>query len=431
MAQRCSAQTSDNTAQRPTGIVQVDLSKANVEGGKSAPATAEAVSVNYKGQNEAGIKLVMQHRVAYNSVGFPVNSVNAKEYNTLQFKVRFDTATGDPTSFGVWIFNKGGNWAATSFLGHAKDLGNGWYQFSWDMVNQPDNRIIDMSNLTGISIRYGFENVPEGKTDTLTVIDMKLVSGLSVRTGDPELYKGWDKYISSYTPDYSDSSKYLLPPTTGRIATPLALTVDGKPFSKIVVPMGASQPLTLAGNELQHWLKEISEANISIIPTLDKGNGTRVLLGRQFAAGKFDKDIAALGDSDGFAVRTQGKNIYIFGATDKGTLNGVFAFLENNTDIIWPRELQELGAVFSKNLNVDAVWANAQEIPATRLRGWGIGVRDEANIWAVRNRNNYSNPEGTLVKENAEQLRALGNHIQFGGGHGISGFLGKNPDFYP
>lgn len=406
--------------------IAVDLSQIRVEGGTSAPATAEVVDVDYNGKSELGVKLVMQHRVSYHAIGFPVDSVDATKFNTLQFKVHVDKATGDPSSFGVRIAGKEGSWAATSFLGHAKDLGDGWYQFSWDMVNQPDNRTIDLSELKGISIHYGFENVPEGKTDTLTVIDMNLVPGLSVRTGDPGLYQQWVKYLSSYTPDYSDSSKYLLPPPTGRIAASLALTKDGKPVSKIVMPADASQPLTLAGNELQHWLKEISGADISIISAPDSENGSRVLLGRKLATGQFDKDIAALGNSDGFAVRKQGKNIYIFGATDKGTLNGVFAFLENNTDIIWPRPLQELNAVFSKSPDISAVWADALEISGTRLFGWGL-----LDLWAVRNRNNYSSPEGTFYKEIADQQRAFGNHIQFGGGHNIGYFLGKNPDFYP
>src|SRR5690606_10023492 len=49
----------------------------------------------------------------------------------------------------------------------------------------------------------------------------------------------------------------------------------------------------------------------------------------------------------------------------------------------------------------------------------------------TRNRINYAAPEGTMVNEQAEILQRHGNYVQFGGGHNISYFLGKNPEFYP
>jgi hypothetical protein len=404
-------------------VVPVDVRQVVVMG---SPAKAEPVGVQYQGKNYQGVKLAIS---APTTLIFPAE-VNARKFNTLQFKVRLQSAADRPGLGELRLQDTPiGNWASTNFWNFAKKLDDDWYQFTWDVVYQPDNIVgINLASLGTVRLGYG---VPEGKTDTLTFIDMKFVSGRRVDTGDPKLFKQWEAYIDSYKPDYSDSSKYLLPPPTGRIARPLALTKNGKPFSKIIVPQGASQPLTLAGNELQMWLKKISDAEIEIIAKPDGGNGTRVLLGRKFAAGKFDKDIAALGESDGFAVRTQGKNIYIFGATDKGTMNGVFAFLENNTDIIWPRPLKEVGVVYTRNPDINAVWADAREKPATTLRGWSVGERNESSLWAVRNRNNFLNSEGTVVKANVDKQKALGNDIQFGGGHNINNYLGKNPDFYP
>lgn len=418
--------------QKPAGTIPLQLDPAGVEGGKSAPMSANVVEVTDQGQSQRGLKLVMQHRAASHAFRINFDAVDGNQYNTLQFKVHVDTATGDPSSFGIWILNKKGEWAATSFLKHATDLGDGWYQFSWDMVNQPDNRLIDLSELNQIRIRYGFEGVPEGKTDVLTLIDMKFVSGLSVKTGDPELYQQWRKYIAAYKPDYRDSSKDLLPPETGRIATPLPLTVNGKAVSKIIVPQDASEPLRLAGSELQHWLREISGAEIAIIATPDGGNDTHILLGRNFAMGKYDQDIATLADTDGFAVRTDDKNIYIFGATDKGTLNGVFVFLGNNTDVIWPRPQPELSAVFTSTPSLNVLWGNALEKPATLLRGWAtnLGLRPETEIWETRNRVNYPKGGGGVALD-ATRRMAQGNYVEYGGGHNLSGFLGKNPDFYP
>jgi len=414
------------------GTVPVQLDSAVIAGkSEGLPITTESVEVTHQGESYQGLKLEVQHSDRHDSVRIALNHVDGEHYNTLQFKARVRPATSDSNKFNVRLINKNTDWAQTRADRHSEVLGDGLYQFSWDIVNQPDVRIMDMSGLKEIQIICDFSRVPEGKTDEIILFDMNFVSGQRVSVGDPELYAQWKEFLANYKPDYSDSSKFLLPPETGRIASPQPLTTNGKSNSQIIVPKDASDPLRLAGTELQHWLKEISGAEIEIISEPGSEKGTQLLLGHQFATGKFDEDIAALGDTDGFAVRTEDKNIYIFGATDKGTLNGVFAFLENNTDIIWVRPLQEISTVFTKNPNVSAVWADAREKPGTRYRGWEIKFRDEAHLWAVRNRNNFLNPEGTPVKENAEQQRALGNRIHFGGGHNIGFYLGKNPDFYP
>jgi hypothetical protein len=417
--------------------ISIDLSKTAVEGGVRAPASATPLDVTYQGKQEQSVKLVMEHRAAYNSVLIPVEDVDAQKYNTLRFKVRFETASGETPDFQIWIVNKKGNWAATRFLKHAQKSDDGWYQFSWDMVNQPDVNAIDLSDLRQIKLRYGFEKIPEGKTDTLTLIDMNLLAGQSVQTGDPALYAQWKKFIADYKPDYSDSSKYLLPPETGRIASPVPFIKDGKALGEIVVPQNATAPLVTAGNELHHWLQAITKADVPIMATPNNNAIPKVLLGAQFAIGKFDADLKWLKDTggikgaDGFAVRTDKNNIYIFGATDKGTLNGVFTFLENNTDIIWPRGLDEESVVFTPRSSLDIVWADARDMPAIALRGWGIQDPPGMLDWQTRNRNNYVAPEGVVVRSQAEILQKRGDYIQFGGGHNISGYLGKNPAFYP
>lgn len=419
----------------PVKVAPVALEKIVPEGGDAGSARAKVISVDYEGKTQEAAELTFfHHERAFHAIYFPIDGLDP-DCNTLTFKAKLNVPEEQLNEFEISLVdNERGN-SSTQILKHTTRLDNGWYSFKWDVVHDIDRGGgLNLSKTRRIVLAYPLAKVPADNPIVLTLTDVQFVSGYVARIGDPELFQQWKKYISDYKPDYSDSSKYLLPPTTGRITTPLPLTVDGKAYSKIIVPAGASDPLKLAGTELQHWIKEMSGANVTIISAPDKGNGTRVLLGRQFAAGKFDKDIASLRDTDGFAVRTAGKNIHVFGATDKGTLNGIFAFLENNTDIIWPRPQTELSAVFTPNPNLRVLWANALERPATKLRGWttNMGLRPETEIWEVRNRDNYPKGGG-YVTYDATRRKAQGSYIEFGGGHNISTFLGKDrPErFYP
>lgn len=414
--------------------IPVDLSGVTIEGGADAPVTAEMTKVDFHGESIEALKLTMQSRKAYNAIQIPVDSVDGRKYNTLQFKIRPKVSKEESLgAFGVWIITSSTHYDAIRFQQRATVLDDGWYQFSWDFANQPSVRTIDDEPVVEVRFRYPFDGIPEGKTDTMLIADMQFVSGLSVKTGDAKLTQKWKEYIGAYSPDYSDSSKYLSPPESGRLTQPLLLAKDGKARSVIIVPEDASASLRLAGNELRHWLNKITGADIKVASARGGEGMTEIILGRAAAAGKFDGDIQALENSDGFAVRAREGNLYIFGATDKGTLNGVFAFLENNTDIIWPRPLAELSAIYTPTATLEAVWGNALERPATRLRGWGtnMGIRQEANLWMMRNRNNFVSAEGVTTKNEADVLKGQGNYVQFGGGHNISNYLGKNPDFYP
>jgi hypothetical protein len=411
----------------------VPVENTIIEGGDRAPATVTPVTVNYKGKSYSGVKFTLQRRAAYNAIRFPVN-VDASTYNTVEFKVRFASPSPNVSGMGVALHDVKGGWDATSYGKRVTDLEDNWQQFSWDVINQPDNvKGANMKEIKSLQLKYPFSTIPEGQTLEMTIIDMNFVSGKSVPSGDPKLYKEWRDYIDAYKPDYSDSSKYLQPPTTGRITAPISLVKNGKAQGGISVPANATGPLQLASSELKHWLKEITGADFTVSPTNPAGNQPQILLGSQYAAGKFDADLAALKNTDGFAVRTQGNQIYIFGATEKGTLNGVFRFLENNTDIIWARPLSEVGTVYSRTSNLDIIWANERIIPATRLRGWStnLGMRSTHESWANRNGGNYPKGGGG-VKTDAERRTVAGNYIEFGGGHNISGFLGDNPkQFYP
>lgn len=406
----------------------VDLAQALPEGGEAAPMRVEPVTVTIGGESRDGVSVEFEHRKnAYNSLQVRTD-LSGVNYNTLVFCVNFGQTDPSRQGFGVTLIDRDGNWAATSFAKHARKLEDGWYEFAWDIVNQPD---VDMGmnpeNISTVRIGYNFESIPENQKDTVTFADMRFVSGRTAESGDPKLYKEWEAYAQAYRPDYSDSGKFLLPPDTGIISPPIALTKDGKPLGEIVVAAGSSETDNIAAGELQRWLKEITGAELPIVNAPTDTAQVKIFLGRHFAKPRYADDLKALAGSDGYAVRTEGKNIHIFGSIPKGTLNGVFSFIENNTDLIWARPHPDYGTIFSPRKNLEIVWADALERPAGLLRGWlpNLGGELDFWLWSDRNRNN-------LVTGSNEHNSQWGDIIELGGGHNLQTFIPKgDPQYFP
>ncbi len=123
----------------------------------------------------------------------------------------------------------------------------------------------------------------------------------------------------------------LVPVTCLLASAPRSLTLveDGKPASTIVLSAVASPSEKRAAAELQHFLQEMSGALVPIRSEPDTVKGTRVLLGRGALAGQIAPGIPyeRLG-TEGFALKTAGRDLVIAGGRQRGTMYGVSAFLE-------------------------------------------------------------------------------------------------------
>ncbi len=334
-------------------------------------------------------------------------------------------------SFGVDIYDGYGDsskgyydWAAynvpkTFFPYHhvrRDDAGlDGFKLFQWDMAN--DDRACNKSWFMQESkkIRIFYENrrknFKPGEFVTITIADMQLVKGGAARVDDHERYSAWLDFVENYEPDYSDSSEYLQPPKEGRIAKPVRLAQNGKSLAEIVVDLTDSVKVENwvkeedmqvehkvvrgtefdvaadAARELKLWLDKITTADFPIVTEPSKDKKPRIFLGASYAAPYFKDDLEKLGKAesiDGFAIREKDGNFYIFGVTPNGTRNGVYTFLEKNTDWIWAFYArsperdgsdEEQGAVYTKNPNLTAVWGDAIEIPVFISRNYGAPGR--------------------------------------------------------
>jgi hypothetical protein len=330
-------------------------------------------------------------------------------------------------NFGVALFDNGPvHWSVdgvptTHFLNHvdpAEKRADGWSTFCWDIQNEDHtgNKGVDLERVAWLEITYDSRGVPDNRKSVITLANPRFVRGMRKNYPDAELVNAWTNFIESYKPDYSDSSRYLENPKEGRIAKPIAIAKAGKALAEIVVTTEGDanrignfvknsdrllETRTQKGNEnlvhanaaaeLKRLLGKITGADYPVLETPSAEKNVKIYLGASYAKKYFAKDLEKLAEGDcldGYAIRVKDGNIYIFGAIPKGTLNGVYAFLENNSDIIFPRwSVEELGVICTPNPDLAIVCADTLDKPRMILRGWLSSaqslVRNKCNFYHV------------------------------------------------
>ena len=112
-------------------------------------------------------------------------------------------------------------------------------------------------------------------------------------------------------------------------AKPLVLAQGGRSTYSICVAESASPSERHGAEELQKFLAEISGARLPIVTDTEDPTGDLVLVGDSTQVQKLGTRIpfATLG-TEGFVLKTEGKTLVIAGARQRGTLYGVYEFLE-------------------------------------------------------------------------------------------------------
>ena len=116
----------------------------------------------------------------------------------------------------------------------------------------------------------------------------------------------------------------------GETVSKLVIADNGVSRYSIVVSEAASPSENHVAQEIKHFLKEISGADLPIV--MDKGDlkSHEIILGDNLHLGQLGVvvDWQALG-SDGFTIRTEGDYLIIAGGRLRGTVYGVYTFLED------------------------------------------------------------------------------------------------------
>ena len=199
----------------------------------------------------------------------------------------------------------------------------------------------------------------------------------------------------------------------------VTLALNGAPKAEIAYPEGCHSVEKFAAEDLAHWVKEISGAELAVKGLAGQGEdarrktGDRIFVGREFAKGVFDDDLKALEGTDGFAIREKGGNLYLFGGKPRSAVYATSRLLEENTDIIWARPAAEFGTVFTKSPTLEFKKTSILEKPAFWLHGWDVGGirRDhDMNVWALRNGANHADGEPKGSKVSLGFVKMLSGH---------------------
>ncbi len=115
----------------------------------------------------------------------------------------------------------------------------------------------------------------------------------------------------------------------------LVIADKGESRYRIVVPAYATPDELKAAEVLQDYLLQISDAALPVISVNKSGKGSpyEIILGQNERLDKLGIEINfnELGE-DGFVIKTDSLRLIIAGGSKKGTLYGVYTFLEKYLD---------------------------------------------------------------------------------------------------
>lgn len=103
---------------------------------------------------------------------------------------------------------------------------------------------------------------------------------------------------------------------------------------KIRCSNNASESEIWSARELQHWIREISGVELPICDPKEQQSGPQIMVGYQDSISKKFGPKPPAGD-DSYRYFNDGADIVIYGGSVRGTMYGVFSFLENELGCRW------------------------------------------------------------------------------------------------
>jgi len=148
----------------------------------------------------------------------------------------------------------------------------------------------------------------------------------------------------------------------GMVGCTSYLVKDGQSDYRIILTDSSDTIQQKAAAELQHYLKEISSAYVSIETTSGEQN---IYLGKpQKAAAEINVFDAQQLQTDGFYLKTVKEDLYIIGGSEKGMLYGVYELLEQLGCRHYSAEVQYIPA--AKKLKLPKL--DDLQVPAIQYR---------------------------------------------------------------
>jgi len=177
-----------------------------------------------------------------------------------------------------------------------------------------------------------------------------------------------------------------------------ALFSHGKSDYRISIANNASESEKWAAKELQHWLKEISGVELPLLPEDQNFNGPQIVIGQSSISSKSSPSTtppvskspsppvsqSSPSTEESFRYYNLGPNIVITGGQQRGTMYGVFEFMERELGCRWYTPTVNM---IPKREELKFVWFDHAEKPGVRVRN-DFYFEAFDPIWATRNKMN-------------------------------------------
>ncbi len=168
--------------------------------------------------------------------------------------------------------------------------------------------------------------------------------------------------------------------------TDYPLFSNGKSLYRITLPPDASASEQWTASELQHWLKEISQAEFPVSSFDPAYSGPQIFLGYNPKLAALTRQNKPSDTDESFRYFNEGPDLFICGGNQRGTLYGVFTFLENELGCRWYSS--KVSVIPTRN-EFKFSWLDHSEKPGVRVRNDFYFEAFEP-IWAARNKVNGS-----------------------------------------
>lgn len=160
------------------------------------------------------------------------------------------------------------------------------------------------------------------------------------------------------------------------VASPMAIVENGKSDFVIVTNDNPDATIITASKEMQDYIEKISGAKLSIITERNyKSEQKAIIIGET----AIENDVVNIDreniKKDGFLVYSNGDKLFISGAESRGTLYGVYTFLEDYLGVRWFTPTLEV-VPENKDIIIDAKINRLVEPSFIIRRNDSIGTND-------------------------------------------------------
>jgi len=151
---------------------------------------------------------------------------------------------------------------------------------------------------------------------------------------------------------------------TSSLKESVSIAKNGKAVSRIVIPSDPTEVEKHASVVLQNYLHQITGADFEIVSDDARARKNDIQIGQVNSPEIDELDLEEL-EEDGFVVFTRNGRLSIAGGSEKGTLYGVYYFLE---EYLGCRKYSSRVTVVPAQFNISLKSINDKEIPVFKFR---------------------------------------------------------------